>query len=249
MLLNEDATPYTNKQQKTITLCGEINYEGDDSRIKLQQALDQIKLFNVTHSTKITNHTIIFPYHAGPLHWNLGSLDLTIKFGSVITEPVINLYEPFGGQATHGKDNIESIVRTLSDFDKTSVIKANVNHNKQQNDSTSCGAITAENGKEFLKIKKDYHNLLNVKYGKGAKQLRTKHIEEIQDQLFNHAQSNNEVYEPKGDKPIENQYDIIKSLKKLIEEPDNNWVTEVIKALTIKQINTKETDNIRRDNL
>ena len=43
-----------------------------------------------------------------------------------------------------------------------------INNLKQQYDASLCGAITAENGKEFLKYTNNQNNLLQKSYTYGA---------------------------------------------------------------------------------
>lgn len=274
IVTKQDNTSYQNKDGKTITLCGEINYTGADQatesslsssfyshfsfsshssssssssssiNVKIQgaihEAIEQIKSYNsnAAHAIKITDHIVIFPYHAGPVHWNLGQIELRFNpDDSTLLEATINLYEPFGGQAYGYRDLTESI-NSLEAFSRVNITQQKTDeppHIKQQYDSSSCGAITAENGKEFLKghWHSDTPNLLKVPYPKGASKLRTTHIEEIHDDAFFLAQRDNIAHEAKGDKPIENQTELQRQLEIIISKPENDWIKEVIHLIQL----------------
>ena len=255
IVTNLDNTPYQNKDEKTITLCGEINYKGADVvdastfiEVRIQEITAQIKLYNdeASHGTKITNHIVIFPYHTGPLHWNLGQIEL--KFNqddSSLLAAYINIYEPYGGQASGYKD----LIKDINSLDAFNIVKIEQEKTveppliKQQSDSSSCGAITAENGKEFLKHQADEGNLLKLPYKPGASELRERHIQEINEEAFFIAQRDNKAYAARGDKSIEHQFEITQLLKKLIQKPENDWIKQVI-ILTQAQ-----EDDVIRDNL
>ena len=211
---------------------------------KLSASIEQIKSYNDTHDTKITNHIIIFPYHAGPLHWNLGKIELVFAEASSIIEAYIDIYEPFGGQASGYNDLIKDI-NSLDEFQLIKIIRKEsiTKQIKQQYDGTSCGTITAENGKEFLKDGDDRTNLLEVDYKTETrvKELRLRHINEINEEAFFVAQRDNIAYEATGDKPIDNRYEIIKALRELIQKPENDWIKQVI--FSIQQ--SKEDITIR----
>lgn len=254
IVTNPDNTPYQNKDGKTITLCGEINYKGADVvdkstfiETRIREVIEQIKSYNdkASHGTKITNHIVIFPYHAGPLHWNLGQIELKFNLDdSSLLEACIHIYEPYGGQASGYKD----LIKDINSLDVFNIVKIEQEKTiepliKQQYDSSSCGAITAENGKEFLKHQADEKNLLKLPYTSGASELRERHIQEINEEAFFIAQRDNKAYEAKGDKPIEHQFEITQLLKKLIQKPENDWIKQVI-ILTQAQ-----EDDIIRDNL
>jgi len=236
LVLNSNNSPYQNKDGHSLTLCGEVNYvetnsiDGTNSiKNKLSASIAQIKSYNDTHDTKITNHIIIFPYHAGPLHWNLGKIELVLPKSSSIVGAYIDIYEPFGGQAS-GYDDLIKDINSLDDFQLIKIIRKEsvTKHIKQQYDGTSCGTITAENGKEFLKGEADGANLLESVYPTGANKLRLQHINEINEEAFFVAQRDNIAYEATGDKPIDNRYEIIKALRELIQKPENDWIKQVI---------------------
>ena len=249
LVLNSNNSPYLNKDGYSLALCGEVNYVGANSiddtnsiKSKLSASIAQIKSYNDIHDTKITNHIIIFPYHAGPLHWNLGKIELVFVGDSSIVEAYIDIYEPFGGQASGYGD----LIRDINSLDEFQLIKISrkepvTKQIKQQYDGTSCGTITAENGKEFLKDEADGANLLESVYPTGANELRLQHINEINEEAFFVAQRDNIAYEATGDKPIDNRYEIIKALRELIQKPENDWIKQVI--FSIQQ--SKEDITIR----
>lgn len=74
--------------------------------------------------------------------------------GDIIQNLKIAVYEPFGGK-TKAEDNI---FKQIIEVENKETLK--IENVKQQNDYASCGAITAENGKEFLKRDEDNNNLL-----------------------------------------------------------------------------------------
>lgn len=254
LVLNSNNSPYLNKDGYSLTLCGEVNYVGANSidginsiKNNLSASIAQIKSYNDTYDTKITNHIIIFPYHAGPLHWNLGKIELVFAEDSSIIETYIDIYEPFGGQAS-GYDDLIKDINSLDEFQLKKIsrkepVKKQI---KQQYDSTSCGTITAENGKEFLKDRDDGINLLKVDYKTETrvKELRLEHINEINEESFFVAQLDNIAYEATGDKPIDNRDEIIKALRELIQKPENDWIKQVILL-----IQKSEEDEIIRKNL
>lgn len=166
IVLNADDTLYKNKEGKSITLCGEVDYKDKDIAQKINEVLEQLKKYNNSHGeNKITDHMIIFPFHAGPLHWNLGRIVLTMD-ENIIKNLKIAAYEPFGGKSV--AEN--RILKQIIDVEDKETLK--IENIKQQNDYASCGAITAENGKEFLKRYEDDNNLLQKVYNLGAKELR-----------------------------------------------------------------------------
>lgn len=275
IVIRSNENPYINKKGQTITLCGEVNYTGAESiktqvieessslssspnssiNVEIQktisEALEQIRFYNnnPAYHTKITDHILIFPYHAGPLHWNLGYIELNFDpANTTLLEAIISIYEPFGGQASGYKDLITSI-NLLADFN-TVKIKPKISdespHIKQQYDSSSCGAITAENGKEFLKCHShtDTKNLLQVSYPAGATELRGRHIQEINDEAFFIAQRDNIAYEVTGDQPIANKSRVMESLESIILKSENDGIQEVI-----RQIRDTLDDTTRRTSL
>ena len=68
------------------------------------------------------------------------------------------------------------------------------------------------------------------------------HIQEINENAFCLAQHDNKAYTARGDKFIEDQFEITQSLKQLIQKPENDWIKQVI---ILAQ--TKEDDVIRNN--
>lgn len=236
IVLNEDDTLYKNKEGASLTLCVEVNYEDIDITQKMQASLEQLKEYNNSHEeNKIIDHIIIFPYHAGPLHWNLGKIVLTMN-KDIIQNLKVAVYEPFGGKSAAEDKILEQIV----DTDHKQTLK--IENAKQQNDYASCGVITAENGKEFLKRDEDGNNLLHKIYSPKAKEIRQNHIQEINLDAFLEAQLLDEIYEAKGDKKIDNQTEIIEYLESVINTNDFNWVKDVLPNILSDQ------DDILHDN-
>ncbi|MCA0254845.1 MAG: hypothetical protein LCH20_05190 [Proteobacteria bacterium] len=239
IVLNQDGTLYKNKDGDTITLCGEIDYKPEDINSKVGAALNQITTFNKSNRNVITNHLVLFPYHVNSAHWNLGIIKLTINEGNVANHTV-SVYEPYGGH-TQAENYILNQITTLLKESIPNV--TSINHKEQQKDGSSCGAITAENGKEFLKKETREQNLLEIDYPKGATDLRNRHATEINENAFYQAQIENTEYTARGDKSIENQFEIIKLLRDIINQPQNDWIKQVL-LLTQNQ-----NDEIMRENL
>lgn len=131
-----------------------MNYKDQDIQQKIQKSLNQLKIYNRNFTyNKITDHIIIFPYHVNPFHWNLCFISLIVK-NETINNLEVGIYEPFGGLSAAE----EKILMNIFDIQNKKTIK--IDNIKQQNDASSCGAITAENGKEFLKRNGDGNNLL-----------------------------------------------------------------------------------------
>lgn len=119
IVLNEDDTLYKNKEGVSISLCGEVNYEDNDIAQKIHTALEQFKKYNNSHEeNKITDHIIIFPYHAGPLHWNLGQIVLTMD-EDILQNLKIAVYEPFGGKSVAE----DKILKQIIDVDNKETLK------------------------------------------------------------------------------------------------------------------------------
>ncbi len=240
IILNHDGTLYRNNDGYTITLCGEIDYKYEDISGKIKAVLDQIIAYNQSNENKIANHIILFPYHVSHVHWNLGVVGLQVDEGNVVSNHTISVYEPYGGQTEAENYILKQISLILPGSTPTS---KKVINKSQQNDGSSCGAITAENGKEFLKKQAFEQNMLEIQYPKGATELRSRHIEEINEEAFYQTQMKNRAYEAKGDKSIENQFEIIKLLREIIEIPKYDWVKPVL-FLTQDQ-----DDEIKRESL
>jgi len=239
VVLNHDDTLYRNKDGKSITLCGEINYENQDIQQKIQAALNQLKTYNSTHiENQITDHIVVFPYHVSPLHWNLGIISLVIE-AEAISNLTISIYEPFGGTSA-AENKIFTQINDITIQDKNI---SKINNLTQQHDATSCGVIAAENGKEFLKHTDNQDNLLKKSYAPGAIELRQSHVKEINLDTFTKAQLLNEVYEARGDAEIENQEAIIDFFKTLIKNADYEWVRDILINLL-----TEKSDYILRAN-
>ena len=197
-IIFKDKNLYKNHLGKSITISGEVTKRQLQSRIK--DVLRQIKNYNdsVEEGLKITNHQVIAPYNSGG-HWLLIKLDITISGKKVIIEQ----YDPYGiGKRIEFNFNIRNPIEEIEVPEK---IDGRLDWNKkQQHDSTSCGAITAENGKQFLQST-NVSNYLNNDYRHGAKQLRIQHIQEINNEIFNKRQREDAFYNAQGDISFGNQ--------------------------------------------
>lgn len=238
---------HLNKNGETLTLCGEVKNQSEEGKKKIKDAIEQIKTYNENNNNIIINHVIIFPYHLSN-HWNLGKITLQLE-SNKITKATIDILDPYGGQTDKSSNKYKFIIDAITSDDKNITIDiSQYNHTKQQNDGTSCGAITAENGKEFLKKTDDNEDLLAATYIKGALELRENHVNEINLQEFYETQRDNKSYDANGDKPLENKDDIISDLNKMLEEVSS--VRDIMQKLQeVKKAGTEEENNIKAQKL
>ena len=270
LVLESNDSPYLNKDDHSITLCGEVDnvdWTVDDIndikainsiKKKLCDSIKQIKSYNTKYkNTKIKNHLIIFPYHANAIHWNLGKIQLLFAEDSSIKEAYIDIYEPLGGEVT-SYDKLIKDINSLDDFQSIKIKKRKTEQIKQQHDGSSCGPITAENGKEFLK-KTNGSNLLEKVYRpQEAQELRKKHIKEFIN-IYKHLDNKdpeksenmdqisddpppktpkngkNEKNEKKKNEPDiiiprfkDNNDDTLNALLKIIQKPENVGIKKVV---------------------
>ena len=214
LLIKEDDTLYTNHLGYSVSICGPVHKHGNSSGTavviaNMQVAIEQITAWNNTHATnKIDNHQIIFPYHITNDHWALGVLHLNFAQGTA----EIKIYNPLpehGGQQI--SDEAHGLLNRLLQSQLGLQLCDNhpSTHINQQNDGRSCGAISAENGKDFLDSETSGKTRLEIVYALGAVTLRLQHLNEVGRQDFCDAQSNNYL-DPKHSNP--QNYDELKEL-------------------------------------
>ena len=244
IILNQDNSLYKNHNKQSITLLEEVDHKDQIIKQHLCKAINQIKEYNALYpSNPITNHIIIFPYHAGPLHWNLGQVSITIKELD-LSNLTIALYEPFGGKVTDAENKILTQIDNVANKSIVSI-----DNLRQQTDHSSCGVITAENGKCFLKKVDDEINKFEKIYEPGASFVREMHLKEmalseIAKSGFLAQQSENENYEVIGDNLIENKDKVLKHFIQLINTEENLWIQNVLK----NNLQQDRDDNSLRNN-
>ena len=254
IVLDDLQHPYQNKDSRSITLLGEIDFMGMERIRKFVKAFQQIKEYNndSVHKFKIQNHLMIFPYHANEIHWNLGLLDINVN-KDLITSVQIYVFEPLGGKARIASETISDILKVVM---KNSIEKVKIDINlidnvRQQHDGSSCGAISAENGKEFLKKINDNDNLLAKIYEQGALLLRKRHIYEINSQKFIDAQKKNIAYEYIHDKSLDasSQEKLKKFLDSYLIKQENKTAIEMLKIMERRNFSNEEkAEELRKAN-
>lgn len=177
---------------RSVSICGKVNFETHHSAgineitDNLKLACNQIKSWNSTAGLeKITAHEIIFCYRPSNNHWALGQLSLS--FSDVDISTTIKIIDPLGqGQLLPAiAEDIKTLVSTIFAKPIIQILPPNNTHIKQQHDGTSCGAITAENGKFILL---GISEKLNTIYPQDALALRLAHLNDVQDENFSKKQ-------------------------------------------------------------
>ena len=221
LVLNNRSSLYKNSSNQSITLCGEIDHDSKGVE-NIEFALNQIKKYNQDNELKVNDHIIIFPYHVTSNHWNLGVISLNVNNDKEFNNATLSVYEPFGGSLANL--TLLNYISSNTQLKDISPVKSE-NHIKQQSDSSACGAITAENGKDFLNKEKKSSYLSKI-YTKGAKDLRKAHMDEIGSEDFNMEQNKNKNYNAKGDLDIEEKDSIIEIICKITQIDD--WIKPLL---------------------
>lgn len=225
-----------------ISICGAVNYEknlqGGYNAItsNLKTVLNQIvQWYRLHQNTFIPLHKIIFPYRPYEGHWNLACLTLKLSNSTSINVEGAEIiaYDPFSSSTIRDLviNEIEQLLQNIFNRNASLTLQDNSNHKKQQYDGSSCGAITAENGKDFLKdgqerLKKEYPN-------DAAKDLRRRHLNEVNKPAFAEKQWHAQ-YSAKGDRAIANKAQIEESLTQLIKQlgaPEQRRIKKLFNAL------------------
>lgn len=160
----------------------------------IQDAIEKINLWNVTQQHKITKHRIIFPYQIQMNHWCLGVLELNFSNNQLINAN-LKIYEPLNDRANLAPQQIAQFQSVIQQFNAAISLSSQVSFTAQQADGSSCGAITAENGKDIID---GVTNKIQQKYPAGAKDLRQHHIDEVGNPKFEQNQEE-EIFN-RGDK-------------------------------------------------
>ncbi|RDD45146.1 hypothetical protein TrispH2_002505 [Trichoplax sp. H2] len=209
----------------SISICGAVNYESniqggyDAVTSNLETVFKQIiEWNNLNPSASIISQKIIFPLQTRYNHWTLGCLTLNFSGQSLLNKAEISVYDPFGEGSIRDsvKVRIENLLKEVFNSSASNVqldMKDNSDHIRQQYDGTSCGAITAENGKDLLnggkeRLQKEYYNHIS------RNDLRLRHLKEVNTPQFARRQWQAQYSDIKGDKEIQNKEQVKESLIK-----------------------------------
>lgn len=265
ILLNEDGTLFINESGKSVSISGAVDYMSYANLLggyngitnDLNVALEQIKAWNSIHHDdhKISSHTIIFPYHITVLHWGLGVLSLNFDRNALQDNmQIIELYNPLpdcGGIkiSNEVKNEILTSIREIFVTPTITLDNPEKDYTKQQNDGTSCGVISAENGKDIIDGK-IVQVRVNTVYETGTQMLRTQHLLEVSCARFTEMQLHNEEWRDPRFIPPNNIRDIAKALFQgmVASNEDMNSLLKVVegaieRAQIIRNIMTTHPKN------
>ncbi len=209
---------FINGDRNSVSICGPVDYISNIQKTEgwngithdIQVALEQVRECR----SNLSSHVIIFPYHITLAHWCLGALHLQFEEGDIVSAE-IKIFNPLpsaGGNKVNlqVKGEIEKLLRKIFNQDKLKLNSEDTKHAEQQNDGSSCGVISAENGKDF--IDGNSRKRLEMKYLKGAFDLRKRHLKEVNDQSFSLKQSGETGYKIPTFIPDEKWYKIAEAL-------------------------------------
>lgn len=161
--------------QYSVSLCHFV--EPHEELTHLERVYQQVESWNKHKEPKVKRHAVLFPYHQGPKHWNLVVLWLTFTKPTNLTKALLEIYEPL---YTHESQKISKLLlKKLETCLSIGQVEWRIIPTKQQKDSTSCGAISAENGIYFIDKSEINRDLLKTIYPPYALTLRKKHIDDI----------------------------------------------------------------------
>ncbi len=223
LLLNKDGTLFVNESRKSVSVSGPVDhmsyanflggYNGITNDITI--AFEQIKTWNLSApNQQIAAHTIIFPYHNTPVHWGLGVLSLNFNAQHVADTAIIELYNPlpeYGGIKIPDEVREEILISLRKVFEVPNITLNNPekDYPKQQKDGTSCGVISAENGKDFI----DGSTVrVSIPYETGTQILRARHLADVSCDRFNKMQRDDEGWQDPKFVPPSNIRDIARVL-------------------------------------
>ncbi len=241
-IISKGGSLYKNNRGYSVSILGEIDYTGEEAVDKIKEAINQIKEYNKKQDVdQIESHLILFPYHASPSHWNLGVLELQCE-KEKISSIIVEVYEPFGGIANYANQRLGTLIQKLELGSRIDISK--ISAKKQQNDISSCGAITAENGKQFLKQSADNENLLEKTYDNGASKLRQQHIDLINEESFNEAEELNLEYQVRGDTKLtdEEQGKIRSYMQETLKSKAGDWIKDILRNIETISVCDKHTE-------
>lgn len=247
---------YINKLNKSVSICGPINNKPNSAEdvvtANLRVAIEQIKQWNNHQnetSNKIKDHIIIFPYHITRGHWALGILQIKLDENNKLEEAKVRVFNPLpdcGGRRISKKayNDIQALFAEIFESSLVNLVSEESEYNKQQDDGTSCGVISAENGKYFMvaeSIGNVIDDLLKQTYPYGAENLRHSHIQEVRRKDFYQAQFNKPQQDPKF--YIPSNYEELKSnFFKEIESLEASNKQEILQI--IEGINNNTETNV-----
>ena len=217
ILIRQNGWPYINSKGESVSICGavdnisleqQLNYNGIIHDLSV--ALAQINEYRAN----LSQHNIIFPYHITPVHWVLGEIKLHFISGTLNTA-VIHIYNPL----QHGGSTVQEQVRNQIENLINQQLQSNISLvsngeiTNQQQDGSSCGVISAENGKGI--IDGGIEGKKSIQYNAGAQNIRETHIQEVGDQRFNKMQERDEVWQnPRFEANEEDLIQIVAELDK-----------------------------------
>ena len=224
LLLNQDNKLYKNCLDQSVSICSSVDKNTNQAfnliTHNLEVAIDQLLIWNnlqTDANNRITNHIILFPYHITNIHWTLGTLKLKIN-SDALTNATIEIYNPLpdhGGRKVSNEalDYIQQLIDSKFSNSKVKLSSLETKKIKQQNDGSSCGVISAENGKAFISSD-NIDTLLIEIYPTGAEDLRTKQLVEVDRIDFFKAQRDDKRYYDPAYKLPDNYDDLKKSFLK-----------------------------------
>jgi Tetratricopeptide repeat len=255
LLLEANGNLFINQEGKSVSVSGAVDYIShvvrsggyDGITHDIRTALEQIKLWNeLNPHNKVVSHVIVFPYHITARHWGLGTLDLFFDSNGLIT-PIsqIILYNPLpscGGTKVSlvVAKAIQDIMREIFDRDDLQLINPDNVYVVQQNDKTSCGVISAEDGKDIIEGS-PARARINKQYTPGAPELREQHLDEVNSNRFAEMQSLDEDFQNPQFIPPENFMDIAQALLEGLKISQN----DILKLLIDARDSTERAQKIR----
>lgn len=206
ILLKNDNILYHNAKGQSISLCQPISQEastgpGDQQSYPKQFTelllphVRHLKHWNDTHEEdqQSDNHVILFAYHLKysekAQHWVSAALNINLKTNQAVIKIYDSLNSPDKPKDTTSinEEITSKIHQELKKIYPEIELENTPNHAiiKQQFDTTSCGAISAENLLKALDDEATLIDALKKVYPEGCKDLRRHHQEQIREGLLN----------------------------------------------------------------
>ncbi len=197
LLINANEQIYINSEGRSISICGPVDNIATDAFNGITNDLDfAIKQVQFKLSF-IKNHTIIFPYHITAIHWVLGALYINYD-GIENLEAILTIYNPLNQGNLEIKQKVLNEIKKIIDHVfEPNIVNINFKNEKvqftgQQQDESSCGVITAENGKGI--IDGQFNEKRKIIYEAGAKSFLEQHLHEVDSDLFNERKKEDKVW-------------------------------------------------------
>lgn len=197
ILVYENGSLFINANRNSVSICRSVDYISSFAKMygynsithNIENVLEQIKAWNTFNSqNSIYSHTIIFPYHITLGHWRLGVLELNFDKTLGLIETRVNVYNPLTNYSN--QQMVDSVKKDVQDS-INKIFKTNIELiirdivTYQQQDSSSCGVISAENGKDIIDGKQE--RIYKI-YSPDTSNLRFQHLSEVDDIYFNKMQ-------------------------------------------------------------